>query len=469
MANRASDIPVGTQFTPELIALRPFLRVLSQYSGNKESMLDAIWVQPVRIAPIGNELTHRRRSLPLEAAVQYGLLEPKTYRTSELTVDLLATKTEEELYDAFARHILLSLGGLRVVETAQQMELDGRNITGNSLAECLTDQGFRVTIHNTAINSLRMWLAQAGIFPLGRHNAWKVNSLVKGRLLSLDDSTIAQIAWLKQDQKAFLEALCRIDPSGWHPAASVRDLADKILGRRLNRSNLPKTYLRPLQEAGLIKYRTGGTASGTSSLLCTTNAFRKGVLQKFVQETTTSLDPALTAYYSRRPEDIYSDLESSDKHIKGEALEAFAIRVMRLLGLRFVAWRKRAAAETGRAEVDVLMAGTVGGVPTRWQIQCKNKPGGRVTLEDVAKEVGISLITKANQILLFANSRVTQDAREFAREVMKHTALTVMILDKDDYDAIRRSPGSIGTILHDKAQMVQQMSRYGVDWIRSLK
>ncbi|MYB75694.1 MAG: restriction endonuclease [Chloroflexi bacterium] len=468
MARKASDIPVGTQFSPDLVALRPFLNVLTQHSGDRDQMLEAIWSPSVRIAPIGRDLTPRRKSLPIEAAVQYGLLEPKTHEATDLTVELLDTETDDELHDAFARHILLSLGGLRVVETAQQMELDGRRITSDSLAECLTDQGFRVTIHNTAINSIRMWLAKAGVFPPGRHNAWKVNPLAKRRLLGMADSTIAQIAWLEEDQKAYLEALCRIDPSDWYPAASVRDLGDRILGRRLDRSNLPKSYLQPLQEAGLIEYRTGGTASGKSSHLRTTSLFKRSILHKFVQETTRSLDPSLTAYYLRRPEDIYSELESPDKHVKGEALEAFAIRIMRLLGLRFVAWRKRAAAETGRAEVDVLMAGTVGGVPTRWQIQCKNKPGGLVTLEDIAKEVGIALITKANQVLILANSRVTQDAREFAREVMKHTALTVMILDKDDYNTIREFPGSIGAILQEKAQVVQRVSRYGVDWIRNL-
>ena len=243
-------------------------------------MLVAIWAPPVRIVPIAKDLTPRRKSLPIEAAVQYGLLEPKTHTATELTVGLLATRTDKELYDAFARHILLSLGGLRVVETAQQMELDGKKVTSDSLAECLTDQGFQVTIHNTAINSLRMWLAKAGIFPLGRRNTWKVDSLSKSRLLGMSDSTIAQLAWLKDDQKAYLEALCRIDPPGWHPASSIRDLADRILGRRLDRSNLPKTYLEPLQNAGLIQYRSGGTASGKTSLLLTTTMFKKDILQR---------------------------------------------------------------------------------------------------------------------------------------------------------------------------------------------
>ena len=96
---------------------------------------------------------------------------------------------------------------------------------------------------------------------------------------------------------------------------------------------------------------------------------------------------------------------------------------MRLLGLRFVAWRKRAADETAHAEVDVLLAGTLGIVPTRWQVQCKNTPSGRVTLEDIAKEVGIAPVTKATVILIFANCPVTAPARNYnARSNAPHPA-----------------------------------------------
>ena len=469
MAGRASAIPVGSQFTPDLINLRPFLQVLIKHSGNKEALVNAVWEPEVRKRAKEGMLTPRTASLPIEAAAQYGLLEPKTYVVTNLTRRLVNTPTDTNLYDDFARHILLSLGGLRVVEAAQQMHQDGLRITGDKLAMNLSDQGFRVSIHNTAINSLRMWLAQAGLFPKGRgQRAWMVDAGVKQRLMAMSDQTIAQIAWLSEDQRAYLEALCRVAPTSWHRAAPIRDLADTILGRRLDRSNLPKRYLNPLVEAGLIEYTTGGTAGGKTSLLRTTSHFDKTILQSFVQETISRLDPSLTAYYLRAPEDIYKDLASSNKHVKGEALEAFAIRVMRLLGLRFVAWRKRAADETGRAEVDVLMAGVVGGVPTRWQIQCKNKPSGRVALEDIAKEVGITLITKATHVMILANSLVTTDARDFAEEIMRHTSLTVMILDRDDFDRIRETPASVGAILQRKADLVQQIPRYGVDWIRDL-
>ncbi|MCY3579729.1 MAG: hypothetical protein OXH33_04100 [bacterium] len=157
---------------------------------------------------------------------------------------------------------MLNLGGLRVVEAAQQMAADGLSVTGDSLAGYLTDQDFAVTIHNTAINSLRMWLAQAGVFPNRRGvRAWEVNPEAKAHLIGMDDNRIAALIGLTSDQRAFVEALCRIDPKGWYPAAEVRDLAEVIYGLRLDRGNLPKTFLAPLENADLIEFRTRGTGA----------------------------------------------------------------------------------------------------------------------------------------------------------------------------------------------------------------
>lgn len=466
MAPQPSAIPVGTQFSPSLVDLSSFLSAIVEHSGNKEAIVEAVWRTPVRKKPVAKEPTARRSLLPLEAAVQYELLG-SDYQATDLAQQLVKL-TGDQLYNAFARHILLNLGGLRVVEAAQQMEYDGLQITGDSLAGYLTDQGFPVTVHNTAINSLRMWLAEAGLFPKGRgKRPWHVNPGAKERLAGMGDQTLASLVALGDEQRAFVEALCRIEPTDWYPAADVRDLTEVIVGRRVDRANLPKTFLDPLVSAGLIEYETRGTAGGKTSHLQTTDLFDTKVLRPFMDHTIKHLDAPLTAYYQRRPTDIRADLTSADKHKKGQALEALAILVMRLLGLRFVAWRKRAADETAHAEVDVLLAGVVGSVPTRWQVQCKNTPSRRVSLEDIAKEVGISLVTKANTILIFANGTVTDPARRFSQEVMRHTPLTIMILDRADLDQIVESPGRIVQSIEREARSAAALQRYGVDWLVS--
>lgn len=395
--------------------------------------------------------------LPLEAAVQYGLLEPETYKASSLSLRLAAIEGEEEFYAAFSRHILLNLGGLRVVEAIQEMLADQRPVTGDTLAQYLTDQGFRVTVHNTAINTLRMWLAKAGLFSVGKgKNIWIPDPAVKARLLGLMDQTIAALASLTAEQQAFTLALCRLEPVDWIAAADVRDLTEIDSTVRIGRASLPKEVLGPLQNAGLIEYETGGTKSGKTSRLRLTPLFRSEVLKPFLENALADLDPALTAYYRMRPEDIYAALDSDDKGARGKALEAYTIYVMRLLGLRFRAWRKRAQ-ETGHSEVDVLMAGLFGILPTTWQIQCKNTPRTAFSLDDLAKEVGLLPLTGATTILVVANAPITRDAYRFAHEAMLRSSVVIFLLDRDDFRAIRENPANMARILRRKAEEINQL------------
>lgn len=227
MSDKTSAIPVGTQFSPQLIDLGSFLESLVQHSGDKSAMQTAIWQQPINLRENPKlPSSSRQQSLPLEAAIQYGLLD-SDYGATELCKSL-ANNSGQHLYDHFARHILLKLGGLRVVEGIQQMQADGHKVTADALAAYLTDQGFRITVQNTAINSMRMWLAKAGLFPETRSRAWEISDDRKSYLVGLKDHTIAALAGLTSDQRAFVSALCRIEPQGPYPASEVRDLAEVI-------------------------------------------------------------------------------------------------------------------------------------------------------------------------------------------------------------------------------------------------
>lgn len=446
MPKTASAIPVGTQFSPDLIYLPAFLQALIAHSGDRDALVRAVWEPYVRVRPASKPPSPRQRKLPLEAAAQYGLLTRAAWEATDLTRHL-ARVPEPQVYDEFAQHILLNLGGLRVVEGAEQMRADGLDISGDTLARYLTNHGFPVTEHNTAINSIRMWLAKAGIFS---SRGWDINPARKQALLGLSNETLVRLVGFTLEQQAFVQALCRIDPQGPYPAAEVRNLAEQIVGHTFARASLPNVILRPLKDAGLIDYETGGTSGGKTSRLWTTPTFRKEILEPFIQTTIKTLDPALTAYYQRRPEEIYEELRSRDTSVKGMALEAYAVHIMRLMGFRLVAWRKRGR-ETGGAEVDVIMAGTVGGLPTRWQIQCKNTPGGRVDLEDVAKEVGLLPLTNATHIMLIANTRFTDDAKNFAAAIMHHSPITIFLLDRDDFARIQQAPGDLPLILQEKS------------------
>lgn len=138
--------------------------------------------------------------------------------------------------------------------------------------------------------------------------------------------------------------------------------------------------------------------------------------------------------------------------------------VMRLLGLRFIGWRRRARQTTGNAEVDVLMAGLFGAAPTTWQVQCKNTPSVPVALQDVAKEVGLIPLTRATHILMLANAPLTRDARRYADAIMQNSSVTVFLLDRTDFEAVRESPANLGRILRTQDERIRDLKMATPVW-----
>ena len=258
-------------------------------------------------------------------------------------------------------------------------------------------------------------------------------------------------------QREFILALCRLNPTDWVKAAEVRNYVEQSSdrGTHFPRSNT-RTYIEPLEKAGLIEFESGGTAAGKSIQLRTTPLFNNEILEPFLDATATNLnlDAATTRYFRMQPQDIFADLSSNSKYRKGVALEALAVYVMRLLGLRLRGWRKRAA-ETGGAEIDALMAGTLGAVATKWQVQCKNTPGSAVRLEDIAKEVGLVGLTGVTHLLFLTTGRYTQDALKYAHRTMQTSSLSIYLMDNKDIDRIQENPSTLANLLMEKSEAIQ--------------
>jgi hypothetical protein len=460
-----SQIPVGSQFSPSLISLPALVAAFCAHSGDRDALIDAVNRPPVRQGA-RVPVTRRNRSLPIEAAVQYGLLEGDSHTVTAFGRSL-AELPEVEQFRAFARHILLNLGGLRVVQGAEEMiaegQADGQKVTGDTLARHLTAQGFFVAEHNTAINTLRMWLAQAGVFPLNGKdaNAWTPDRRAIEDLVGLDKAGMEALAAFSNEQKAFAIALARRNPKvgEWIPAADIRDSAEGVSGLRISRSSLPNAVLKPLEAAGLIQFQSGGTKAGKTSLLAVTPKFNAEVLEPFLQRTCAFLDPSLSDYFRRRPADIRAAIDSPSKNVAGVALEAFAIQVMRTLGLTFDGWQRRAA-DTAWGEVDVLMSGVIGCVPTRWQVQCKNTKQ-TVPHEVLAREFGLRESTRATHILVMTRGKFSANAVNFAATMMRTARMPIFLVDGNAFEKILEEPSRLAAELRQQSQKMAELLRKG--------
>jgi hypothetical protein len=454
-----SQIPVGSQFSPSLISLPHLTTALLAHAGDRNALISAINAPPVRL---GSRVpkTKRNRSLPLEAAIQYGLLAGTSLQPTDLTKSLAGLDPKAQSH-AFAKHILLNCGGLRVIQGAEEMLSEGKKITGDTLARHLTAQGFFVAEHNTAINTLRMWLAEARIFSdSGRGPAaWTPHRAAIEHLIGLDASAISDLASLDSEQHAFVMALARRRPAigEWIPAADVRDAAEAVAGVRIARGSLPNAVLKPLHAIGLIDFRTGGTARGKTSELSITKKFDSDVLVPFLERACKSLDPSLTDYFRRRPEDIRTALESTNTNVAGKALEAFAIQVMRTLGLTFESWQRRAVG-TGWGEVDVLLSGIIACLPTRWQVQCKNTKA-TVSHETIAREVGLVSHTRATHILVMSRGKYSTNAHNYVLTTMRAESIPIYLIDGPAFDRILAEPAALASEIKRQSERILEALR----------
>jgi len=175
------------------------------------------------------------------------------------------------------------------------------------------------------------------------------------------------------------------------------------------------------------------------------------LLEALEKQATSDLRPLL-----RKPlGEILKELSHRNKHIKGLALEALAFYLMRLIDLTYIATRLRGQA-TGGAEVDLIFEGTRF-IFSRWQIQCKNTR--TVSLDDVAKEVGLTHQLKSNVVMVVSTGSIGEEARKFAHHVMNTTNLDIILVDRTDLEKIKQNPTYISVVLDREAKRAMQIKK----------
>jgi site-specific DNA-methyltransferase (cytosine-N4-specific) len=149
------------------------------------------------------------------------------------------------------------------------------------------------------------------------------------------------------------------------------------------------------------------------------------------------------------------EIGSEDRFLSGLALEALAFKLMRSLAMNYVATRLRAAA-TGGAEVDLIFE-SARLVFSRWQVQCKNTM--RVSLDDVAKEVGLTHLLKSNVIVLVTTGTVGVEARRYANRIMSDSNLAVVMIERSDLDAVTENPAYLVDAFRREAEHAMALKR----------
>ena len=92
---------------------------------------------------------------------------------------------------------------------------------------------------------------------------------------------------------------------------------------------------------------------------------------------------------------------------------------------------------------------------SRWQVQCKNTT--RVSLDDVAKEVGLTHFLKSNAIVMVTTGEIGGEARRYADRIMEDSNLCIIMVDGRDLARIEIRPAAVIDVFNREARHAMQL------------
>ena len=389
----------------------------------------------------------------------YGIVDDG-FEFTELGQDLYEIRDDsEKLHDRFARHILLELDGLKVLELVEDLRAAGRQTTNDNVKQGLRDQ-YDMHIDKTSNHwsQMRAWLSEAGLVNTGTHR-YEIEWSKVEDLTGMSSDELLELDGLTDEQRAFLHTLAILDPNGYIQNTAVRKVAEEIHGVDISQSNVSDLTLNPLEELGYIKWKNPSEVTGKPNLVKTTDEFDAEVLDPILEDVADRV--GIPRHVLRLSfEEVLEQLDSESTYEKGVALETLAIKLGRLLGLDFAGWRVRGQ-KTGGAEVDAVMD-SIANTFNRWQIQCKNTQK-QVRSKHIAREVGISRTLQTNTILMIARGGVTDEGKRFAARVMQHENISILFIDDSDLRELDERPEKLLETLRGESKRIQRYKRLSLD------
>jgi site-specific DNA-methyltransferase (cytosine-N4-specific) len=239
----------------------------------------------------------------------------------------------------------------------------------------------------------------------------------------------------------------------------VARLAAATYGVRFPDKSLPKDVLNALEEAGYITATKTTTGRGAKPFdVAPTAKVQAEIIGPLLDQLRGHIDPKLLDLLTKPLATILTEIDSPDRHMAGLALEALAFKIMRSLAMDYVATRLRASA-TGGAEVDLVFH-SARLVYSRWQVQCKNT--ARVSLDDVAKEVGLTHFLKSTVIVVITTGEIGGEARRYANKIMTDSNLAIVMIDRGDLDGITSNPAYVVDVFRREAEHAMTLKQLDI-------
>lgn len=451
-----SDIPFGSEFSPERgVVLADLLGILNKFDGNRSGFIRAVYERfwsrkadgSTRAAGEGKGKEETGDGLSfatntLYAVAQYGLVEIGSTKADR---DLLKVTDEgrrlialrgkpKDLHRAFARHVLIKCHGLEVLQTVRDMQTGGHRVTVPDIAEHLKERSLYVPPGGTHLNSMRQWLALAGVIREG----WTIDQAAMDALLGVDEVTLEVFAGLDEVQIAFARALARLNVDEY-PSNKVAEYAADVFGVKFPVKSLPNSVLKPLEEAGLVtSEKTTAGRGAKPHTVRPTALLREEVTEPILDALTRSVGVKYRKLIRLPLVDILRDLDLpiEETHKRGLALEALTLYLTRIIGLEFVGWRVQAR-ETSYAEVDAVVEGSRL-IFSRWHLRAVWPE--RFTSDDAATAVGLTFATRCPVVVVVGPREVSGCAHAYQRDINRAASKQLAIVTRR---ALANGPESV--------------------------
>ncbi|MBM2716162.1 restriction endonuclease [Mesorhizobium caraganae] len=460
MAIQRSDLPFGSEFSPSQIHLPELLEIVNRHQGDfhaLEAEVMATYFSKHSAQPEPDQDGEYNRGKLANncklGMIAYGLIDRQA-RFTPFGQELFDLRGDEQaLYEALAKHILLNLKGMTLVQCLQDMVAAGEEITLDTLRHSLEERGVLFPRGGKHPSMMRLWLAKAGVI-VG--NRWQVNTIRLRAVLGTDPEDYPTLAKFTPQQRAFLLALANTGIAEPQPANEIVKLASATYGVRFPDKSLPKDVLNALSAAGYIEATKTTTGRGAKPFLVAPTAkVDAEIIGPLLDQLKDQVDPKLLSLLTKPLAEILEEIKSEDRYVSGLGLEALAFKLMRNLAMDYVATRLRASA-TGGAEVDLIFQ-SARLVYSRWQVQCKNT--ARVALDDVAKEVGLTHFLKSTVIVIVTTGEIGSEARRYANKIMSDSNLAIVMIDRADLEAVTASPAYLIDAFRREAEYAMALKK----------
>jgi hypothetical protein len=454
---KKSDLPFGSEFSPSQISLPKILEFAESNSGDWKAFEQEVKKE---YFDSNNTSDYNKGKLANNAKlgmIAYGIINRDVSFTEFGKKLFSVRKNDKKLYAELAKHILLNLHGMTFTTCIQDMMTSGETVNLTTLRKGLEYRGIHYPAGGKHPSIMRLWLAKADVF---HGTSWRVNEEKIEEILGISTDAFVELAEFSDEQKAFILALANTGTTEWQPANEIARLASATYGVEYPEKSLPKLVLNAIAEAGYVEKKKTTTGRGAKPFLVKPSPkLEQEIIEPLLKQISQQSDPKLRKLLKRPLIEIIKEIDSKNRNIRGLALEALGFKLMMLLDMKYVATRLRGKA-TGGAEVDLIFESDRL-VYSRWQIQCKNT--STVSLDDVAKEVGLTHFLKSNAIIMVSTGKIGSEARRYANKVMADSNIAIVMMDGSDLKLINANPPSIIKVFQREAKHAMKLKQLEIN------